>query len=73
MYITHVDEQGVDLVYRSTRQGFTHYLMGKSILSSYKYKKRNILLLLIFLYLKKEKFRRESVSLYIICNIFSTT
>lgn len=35
MYITHIDERGVDLVYRSTRQGFTHYLMGKSIFSSY--------------------------------------
>jgi len=29
MYTTHVDPQGVVLVYRSTRQGFTHYLMGK--------------------------------------------
>jgi len=29
MYITHVDPQGVVLVYRSNRQGFTRYLMGK--------------------------------------------
>lgn len=29
MYTTHVDPQGVVLVYRSTRKGFTHYLMGK--------------------------------------------
>ncbi|XP_067214413.1 soluble guanylate cyclase 89Db-like [Linepithema humile] len=29
MYTTHVDSQGVVLVYRSTRQGFTHYLMGQ--------------------------------------------
>ncbi|XP_053996813.1 soluble guanylate cyclase 89Db-like isoform X1 [Hylaeus anthracinus] len=29
MYTTHVDAQGVVLVYRSTRQGFTHYLMGQ--------------------------------------------
>jgi guanylate cyclase len=29
MYITHVDPQGVVLVYRSNRQGFTQYLMGK--------------------------------------------
>ncbi|KAG7211720.1 hypothetical protein KM043_010966 [Ampulex compressa] len=29
MYTTHVDQQGVVLVYRSTRQGFTHYLMGQ--------------------------------------------
>ncbi|PSN57581.1 Soluble guanylate cyclase 89Db [Blattella germanica] len=27
MYITHVDHQGVVLVYRSNRQGFTHYFM----------------------------------------------
>jgi guanylate cyclase len=29
MYITHVDPQGVVLVYRSNRQGFIHYFMGK--------------------------------------------
>jgi guanylate cyclase len=29
MYITHVDPQGCVLVYRSGRQGFTQYLMGK--------------------------------------------
>ncbi|XP_076621621.1 soluble guanylate cyclase 89Db [Colletes latitarsis] len=29
MYTTHIDAQGVVLVYRSTRQGFTHYLMGQ--------------------------------------------
>lgn len=29
MYTTHVDPHGVELVYRSSRQGFTHYLMGK--------------------------------------------
>ncbi|XP_043470147.1 soluble guanylate cyclase 89Da-like [Leptopilina heterotoma] len=29
MYITHVDPHGVILVYRSTRQGFTHYFMGQ--------------------------------------------
>ncbi|XP_024945973.1 soluble guanylate cyclase 89Db isoform X2 [Cephus cinctus] len=29
MYITHVDPHGVFLVYRSTRQGFTHYFMGQ--------------------------------------------
>ncbi|EZA52930.1 Soluble guanylate cyclase 89Db [Ooceraea biroi] len=29
MYTTHVDPQGVVLIYRSTRQGFTHYLMGQ--------------------------------------------
>ncbi|XP_014213715.1 soluble guanylate cyclase 89Db-like [Copidosoma floridanum] len=29
MYLTHVDPQGVVLVYRSTRQGFTHYFMGQ--------------------------------------------
>lgn len=29
MYTTHIDPQGVELVYRSTRKGFTHYLMGK--------------------------------------------
>lgn len=30
IYTAHVDSQGVVLVYRSTRQGFTHYLMGKN-------------------------------------------
>ncbi|XP_076683204.1 soluble guanylate cyclase 89Db [Andrena cerasifolii] len=29
MYTTHVDPEGVVLVYRSTRQGLTHYLMGQ--------------------------------------------
>ncbi|XP_031838866.1 soluble guanylate cyclase 89Da-like [Nomia melanderi] len=29
MYTTHVDAEGVVLVYRSTRQGFTHYFMGQ--------------------------------------------
>ncbi|XP_076238178.1 soluble guanylate cyclase 89Da [Calliopsis andreniformis] len=29
MYTTHIDAQGVVLVYRSTRQGFTHYFMGQ--------------------------------------------
>lgn len=29
MYTTHIDPQGVELVYRSTRKGFTHYLMGQ--------------------------------------------
>ncbi|XP_044728645.1 soluble guanylate cyclase 89Db-like [Chrysoperla carnea] len=29
MYLTHVDENGVVLVYRSTRQGFTYYFMGQ--------------------------------------------
>ncbi|KAK9885019.1 hypothetical protein WA026_009246 [Henosepilachna vigintioctopunctata] len=29
MYLTEVDENGCILVYRSTRQGFTHYLMGQ--------------------------------------------
>ncbi|KAL0134164.1 hypothetical protein PUN28_001180 [Cardiocondyla obscurior] len=29
MYTTHVDPQGVVLVYRSTRKGFTHYFMGQ--------------------------------------------
>jgi len=29
MNITHVDPQGAVLVYRSNRQGFTQYLMGK--------------------------------------------
>lgn len=29
MYITHMDEKGVILVYRSSRVGFTHYLIGK--------------------------------------------
>nr|CAD7438730.1 unnamed protein product [Timema bartmani] len=29
MYITHVDPEGVVLVYRSTRQGFIQYFMGK--------------------------------------------
>ncbi|XP_063244258.1 uncharacterized protein LOC134543278 [Bacillus rossius redtenbacheri] len=29
MYITHVDTEGVELVYRSTRQGFIHYFMGQ--------------------------------------------
>ncbi|XP_021937378.1 soluble guanylate cyclase 89Db-like isoform X2 [Zootermopsis nevadensis] len=29
MYITHVDPQGVVLVYRSTRKGFVHYFMGQ--------------------------------------------
>ncbi|XP_076546019.1 soluble guanylate cyclase 89Da isoform X2 [Osmia lignaria lignaria] len=29
MYITHIDTEGVILVYRSTRKGFTHYLMGQ--------------------------------------------
>ncbi|XP_076659417.1 soluble guanylate cyclase 89Da-like [Halictus rubicundus] len=29
MYTTHVDKDGVVLVYRSTRQGFTHYFMGQ--------------------------------------------
>ncbi|XP_032456579.1 soluble guanylate cyclase 89Da [Nasonia vitripennis] len=29
MYLTHVDPHGVVLVYRSTRQGFTHYFMGQ--------------------------------------------
>ncbi|XP_036144536.1 soluble guanylate cyclase 89Db isoform X6 [Monomorium pharaonis] len=28
MYTTHIDAEGVVLVYRSTRRGFTHYLMG---------------------------------------------
>lgn len=54
MYITHVDEQGVDLVYRSTRQGFTHYLMGKSILSSYKYKKKYIAIINIFIHKRRK-------------------
>lgn len=30
MYTTHIDPQGVVLVYRSTRQGFTHYFMGEN-------------------------------------------
>ncbi|XP_076284073.1 soluble guanylate cyclase 89Db-like isoform X2 [Lasioglossum baleicum] len=29
MYTTHVDKDGVVLIYRSTRQGFTHYFMGQ--------------------------------------------
>lgn len=29
MYLTHEDEKGVVLVYRSNRVGFTYYLMGK--------------------------------------------
>lgn len=29
MYLTEVDENGCVLVYRSGRQGFTHYLMGE--------------------------------------------
>ncbi|KAL3278568.1 hypothetical protein HHI36_016114 [Cryptolaemus montrouzieri] len=29
MYLTEVDEKGCVLVYRSIRQGFTHYLMGQ--------------------------------------------
>ncbi|XP_058791395.1 soluble guanylate cyclase 89Db-like isoform X2 [Phymastichus coffea] len=29
MYLTQVDREGVVLVYRSTRQGFTHYFMGQ--------------------------------------------
>ncbi|XP_034936654.1 soluble guanylate cyclase 89Da-like isoform X2 [Chelonus insularis] len=29
MYITHIDPHGVVLIYRSTRQGFTHYFMGQ--------------------------------------------
>lgn len=29
MYLTEVDENGCVLVYRSGRQGFTHYVMGK--------------------------------------------
>lgn len=29
MYITHIDPQGVVLVYRSSRKGFTEYLMGQ--------------------------------------------
>ncbi|XP_028046531.1 soluble guanylate cyclase 89Da isoform X3 [Monomorium pharaonis] len=29
MYTTHIDAEGVVLVYRSTRRGFTHYLMGQ--------------------------------------------
>ncbi|KAJ8974758.1 hypothetical protein NQ317_019162, partial [Molorchus minor] len=29
MYLTEVDENGCVLVYRSTRHGFTHYLMGQ--------------------------------------------
>ncbi|XP_066591877.1 soluble guanylate cyclase 89Da-like [Prorops nasuta] len=29
MYTTHIDPHGVVLVYRSTRQGFTHYFMGQ--------------------------------------------
>ncbi|XP_049785807.1 soluble guanylate cyclase 89Db-like [Schistocerca cancellata] len=29
MYITHVDPHGVELVYRSSRRGFVHYLMGQ--------------------------------------------
>lgn len=28
MYTTHIDPQGVELVYRSTRKGFTHYLLS---------------------------------------------
>lgn len=31
MYITHEDDNGVILVYRSSRQGFTHYLMGMKL------------------------------------------
>lgn len=31
MYTTHVDPHGVVLIYRSTRQGFTQYFMGKMI------------------------------------------
>jgi hypothetical protein len=34
MYITHVDPQGVVLVYRSTRQGFIRYFMGKYLTNS---------------------------------------
>jgi guanylate cyclase len=34
MYITHVDPQGVVLVYRSTRQGFVRYFMGKHFTDS---------------------------------------
>jgi hypothetical protein len=29
MYVTEVDENGCVLVYRSGRQGFTHYVMGE--------------------------------------------
>ncbi|XP_068082929.1 soluble guanylate cyclase 89Db [Anabrus simplex] len=29
MFLTHVDKEGVVLVYRSTRQGFTQYFMGQ--------------------------------------------
>lgn len=29
MYITDVDEKGCILVYRSQREGLTHYVMGK--------------------------------------------
>jgi len=28
MYISHVDKEGVVLVYRSSRRGFTQYVMG---------------------------------------------
>jgi guanylate cyclase len=35
MYITHIDPQGVVLVYRSSRKGFTEYLMGKYRLPYY--------------------------------------
>lgn len=31
MYLTKVDRNGCVLVYRSKRQGFTHYLMGKFV------------------------------------------
>lgn len=57
MYTTHVDPQGVVLVYRSTRQGFTYYLMGKRIYSFFlyhEYKKSDVLLLskLLYTYIK---------------------
>lgn len=49
MYVTEVDENGCVLVYRSSRQGFTHYLMGKLYKFLLSYKTHNILLLNWFL------------------------
>lgn len=36
MYISHMDHEGVVLVYRSNRKGFTQYFMGMFFFSDYR-------------------------------------
>lgn len=48
MYVTEVDENGCVLVYRSARQGFTHYIMGSKKMNSFF--KKNLFVVLGQLY-----------------------